>query len=320
MSFVKIFDNKGAIKRTQELNELLQQAKQSCREEEQILVIERIVSLILRSRPLCHQYQEQPLTGVYLKLYQKAHLYLTNKVTSECRRSNSNITVTNEWLKNIQLEAFKKVLDDAQLKQLAINAQKQPRNSVLRSYALTELIKAIKVSQRLCRPHKGLFASNFYPVIYEEAVVQTMTYICTKIDNYDPQRGQGKFMNWVNFRLDKNVLMCRQEFSYSGIGEPIRLADAEIIPYRDQAPAMADLLYQCIENDSQGFFQKKCIPGNAQANFRAIALKRLSGKTWKEIAEELDSNISRLSAFYRRNCQKFQTILKQELENQISSF
>ena len=315
MSFVNIFDNKGIIKRTQEIEQLLGQVKRNCCEEEQTKIINHIATLILRSRPLCHRYKKQPLKGVYLKIYQKVHLCLTHKIFEEFCHPNSNFVVTNEWLKNIQLEVFQKVLNDARLKELAINAQQQPQNSLLRSHALTELVKAIKISQKLCHPHKGLFASNFYPLIYEEAVIQTLTYICTKIDNYDPNRGQGRFMNWVNFRLDRNVLMCRQQFNYSGIGEPIRLAETEIIPYRERGLTMADLLYQCIEKDTKGIFQRTSVSGNVQANFRAIALRRLSGKTWKEIAEELHSNVSVLSAFYRRNCQKFKTILKQELES-----
>jgi hypothetical protein len=316
MSLVNIFDNQGSIKREQNLEQLVQKIKQYYNEEEQEIVITKIVELVLRSRTLCRQYQGQPLSGIYQEIYDLVYALLVEKVTQKLQKINCNYAITYEWLAQLQLQVFRKVLDDNRLKQLALNAQKQPPNSSLRSYALTELVKAIKLSNRLCRPYRKLFSSQFYPLIYEEAVVQTMTYICTNIDRYDPQRGKEKFMSWVNFKLDKAVLMCRRQFDLSANYELFSLPDFEIISDRPKPLTKADLLYQYIEQDPKGVLQSTYITGNSQANFRAIALKRLSGKTWKEIAEELNSKIPVLSSFYQRSCKKFQSLLQQELDSQ----
>jgi hypothetical protein len=315
MSFVNIFDNKGSIKREQDLEQLLQKVEQYYHEEEQEVVIIEIVELILRSRTLCRQYQGQPLSGIYQEIYDQVYVLLVEKVTQKLQKFNCNYAITYEWFNQLQLQVFKRVLDDHRLKQLALSAQQQTPNSSLRSYALTELVKAIKLSNRLCRPHRKLFSSQFYPLIYEEAVVQTMAYICTNIDCYDPQRGKEKFMNWVNFKLDKAVLMCRRQFDLSANYELFSVPDFEIIPDRPKPLTTGDLLYQYIEQDPTGVLQITCITGNSQANFRAIALKRLSGKTWKEIAEELNSKVSVLSSFYQRSCKKFQSLLQRELDS-----
>ncbi|VEP15708.1 Sigma-70 region 4 type 2 [Hyella patelloides LEGE 07179] len=313
MSFVKIFDNQGGIKREQVLEKLLQKVEQYYSEEAKESLVIEIADLILRSRPLCRHYKGQPLTGVYQEIYHQVHCLLVDWITQKLQTSDFN-SITYEWLNQIQLQTFRIVLDDSRLKELALNAQNQIPNSSLRSYALTELVKAIKLSNQLCYPHRNLFSSKFYPLIYEEAVVQTMTYICTNIDRYDPQRGKGKFMSWVNFKLDKAVLICRRQFDLSYKYESCYLPDFDIIPDHPKTLTLGELLYQYLEKDPKGIFQKTFIIGNPQANFRAIALKRLSGKTWKEIARELKSKVSVLSAFYRRNCQKFQTLLQRELE------
>lgn len=314
MSLVNIFNNKGDARQELVLEKLLHNVGRYYNEEEREVIVIEIVNLILRSRTLCRQYQGRPLNGIYQEIYQQVYTFLVELVTQKLQKSNYNLALTYEGFNQLQLQAFRKVLDDTRLKQLALSAQKQPPNSSLRSYALEELVKAIKISNRLCYPHRSLFSNEFYSLIYEEAVVQTITYICTNIDRYDPQRGKGKFMNWVNFKLDKAVLMCRRQFDLSANYELSSLPDFDVIPDNPKTLTRGDLLYQYIERDPRKVLQTTYIVGNSQANFRAIALKRLSGKTWKEIAQELNSTVSVLSSFYRRSCQKFQFLLQQELD------
>lgn len=314
MSLVNIFDNKGDARQERVLEKLLHEVKQRYGEEERQAIVIKIVDLILRSRTLCRQYKGQPLNGIYQEIYHQVYTLLVDRVTQELQKSNRNLALTYEEFNQLQLQAFRKVLDDARLKELALSAQKQPLNSSLRSYALEELVKAIKISNRLCHPYRKLFSHEFYSLIYEEAVVQTITYVCTNIDGYDPQRGKGKFMNWVNFKLDKAVLMCRRQFDLSANYDLSSLPDFDVIPDKPKPLTKGDLLYQYIEKDPKKVLQTTYIVGNSRANFRAIALKRLSGKTWKEIAEELNSTVSVLSSFYRRSCKKFQIFLQQELD------
>ena len=313
MSFVNIFDSKGDVRRKQDIKKLLQSVKQSQVDAAKKSVAIELTDLVLRSRPLCRRYKNQPLAGIYREIYQQVKYILQNKIAQECCQKNFSDAIDEELLEQLQLQVFRQILDDTRLKALALHAQKQLPNSSLRSYALTELVKGIKISDRLCRPHKEAFKNEFYPLIYEEAVAQTMSYICTNIDKYDPKRGQGKFMSWVNFKLDKMVLSCRRQFDLSATYNSLSVPDFDLIPAPVNSRKLGDLLYQHIEQDVLGVFQKTFVIGNPQANFRAIALKRLSGKTWKEIARDLNSKIPVVSSFYKRNCQKFQPLLKKAL-------
>ncbi|MEO0409806.1 MAG: hypothetical protein AAF289_20890, partial [Cyanobacteria bacterium P01_A01_bin.135] len=176
--------------------------------------------------------------------------------------------------------------------------------SDLRRHALAQLVEAIRLSGRLARPHRTTFSPMFYDLLYEEAVNKTLAYVCRRIDNYDPQRGNAKFMNWVNFRLDRTILDCRREF-----GEPAALPtlkDLEAIPQPEEPTVSeADQVRQCLEADVDDSFKAAHVRHHPQANFRAIALARLDGQSWETIAAALSVKVPTLSSFYQRCCHKF---------------
>lgn len=91
---------------------------------------------------------------------------------------------------------------DAQLKELALLAQRHPHATKERRIALTQLINAIWQSGRLCRPYSGQFQLP-YEDIYDEAVQNLFFYICQEdnINKYDSERGE--VMAWVNMLLTK---------------------------------------------------------------------------------------------------------------------
>ncbi len=314
MSFSYIFDHENSKYREDKLRQLIQAA------EEQIVAkktqlftttLQDMVELILHSRPICRQYNGQPLFGVYLEIYQQAKSKLLEQTSQKIEQSN---LIDSQWLYLKQTQIFKLILDDATLKKLALVAKSAPANSGFRSYALRELVKAIQLSQRLIRMRYQYLTSEFDKLIYEEAVVETLAYVCTKIDLYDPERGNKRFMNWVNFKLEKTLLKCRQEFQNPQIIKISSILDLENIAHKQNSPALSDLIYQYIQEDSQNMFKSTFIKGNPQANFRKIALARLSGYTWKEISQELKLTIPTLNRFFQRNCQKFQDLFKKEFK------
>ena len=315
MSFSYIFDHENSKSREYKLQELLQAA------EEQIIAkktelftttLQEMVELILHSRPICRQYNGQPLWGVYLEIYEQAKSKLFEDITQKLEQLNS---INSQWLYLKQKQIFKLILDDTNLKKLALIAKSAPANSSFRSYALRELVKAIELSQRLIRIRQHGLPSQFDQLIYEEAVVETLAYVCTKIDLYDPERGNKRFMNWVNFKLEKTLIKCRQEFQNPHSIKISSLLDLENLSYKQNSPTLSDLLYQYIQQDSQNMFKSTFIKGKPQANFRQIALARLSGYTWKEISQELKLSIPTLSSFFQRNCEKFQDLFKKEFKN-----
>ncbi|MDJ0531671.1 MAG: hypothetical protein QNJ70_04100 [Xenococcaceae cyanobacterium MO_207.B15] len=312
-----IFDHEHSNFRQEKLKQLLQQAKKQAKLEQQEnfhITVEEIVDLVLCSRPICRLYNGQPLFGIYLEIYDQVRGELLPTITKQIEQSNQ-LPQTHQWLYFLQASAFQSVLYDANLKKLALAAQSTPPNSGLRSYALRELVKAIKLSQKLIRIRQQESSSQFEKLIYEEAVTETLAYICTKIELYDSERGNKKFMNWVNFKLEKTLIQCRNQYSNPSTRELYSGSDLENIVHQKNTPNLSELLYQYIEQDSNNMFKSVFIKGNPQANFQQIALARLSGHSWKEIAQELKLSVSSLSSFFQRNCRKFKPLFEKEFKS-----
>ncbi|HHP7230997.1 MAG TPA: hypothetical protein ACFCUY_09075 [Xenococcaceae cyanobacterium] len=312
-----IFDHENSNYRQQKLQQLLQQAyqqNQNWQLESLSIPLQEIVELVLRSRPICRQYNGQMLSGIYLEIYQEVQAKLLKSIAIKIQQFNS-LPSTLQWLYTLQYQAFRITLDDLKLKKLALAAQQTLPNSGLRSHALQELIKAIKLSQRLIKLRYQGLPTQFDKLVYEEAVTETLVYVCTKIELYDPERGNKKFMNWVNFQLEKNLIKCRQQFRIPHTIEIPFWSDWENFVHQPNQPNLSDLLYKYIEQDENNIFKSVFIKNHPQANFRQIALGRLSGHTWQEIAQELKISIPTLSSFFQRNCQKFKALFEKEFKS-----
>lgn len=291
----------------QQLEQLVTEAKQpSLQSEEREKVLSKLVDEILRSRKIC-RYVSQPLSGIYLEIYQLLQRQLKSDLEQSLEQYKPSKTSVREWANELRKKVFREVLNDTQLKKIALEAQQHPHNSKLRQQALTELVNAIILSGRLCHPHRWITPNDFYELIYEEAVNQTLVYVCQKLDNYDPQRGQEhKFTNWVNFRLDKIMLGCYTKFKQQLTPELLTLADLDnIIQVEEKPISSSELLRQCLEDDTNNIFKNEYIRNCPKANFRDIALATFSGKSWEEISQEMDVKISTLSSFFQRSCKKF---------------
>lgn len=291
----------------EQLEQLVTEAKQySLQSKEGQKVLSKLVEEILRSRKIC-RYVSQPLSGIYLETYQLLQQQLKNDLEQSLAQNNPPKTNVRKWANELRKNVFREVLNDTQLKKIALEAQQQPHNSKLRQQALTELVNAIVLSNRLCHPHRWITPNDFYELIYEEAVNQTLVYVCQKLDNYDPTRGrEHKFTNWVNFRLDKIMLGCYAKFKQQLTPELLTLADLDNIIQIEETPISSEeLLRKCLEEDTNNIFKNEYIRNCPKANFRDIALATLSGKSWEEISQEMDVKISTLSSFFQRSCKKF---------------
>ncbi len=300
--------------REQKLKKLLQKLYQpNLSPLERDCLVNQIVTLVLSTRNFCRKYQGQDLFGIYQEIYTLAKSQLAKDIISDNSRAPLSELGTVVWQREVTIQTLRKILDDHKLKQLALAVQSYPPNSELRSYALKELIRGIKISGKLCSPYKDRFSPKIYQAIYEEAMMETFMYICTKIDNYDPERGNKKFMNWVNFKLEKSFLICCEQLKISQELQFFELSDLEKIPTPISSPSLAESLVDYIKKDPEKLFSQAYVKGRPDANFRTIALGRISGQTWQEIAQQLGISVSTLSSFYRRSCQDFKTILEQKL-------
>lgn len=284
--------------------------------EEQQIVLAHLIDEMLRVRPICRPLKGQFVFDIQKEIYEQVRQQLLQEVSQELNSYNPQQTSARMWASTLRDRAFNQVLNDAKLKQLALEAQSHSPDSKLRRYAMRELIEAIKLSGKLCRPHRQKFAPDFYELLYEEAVIETLIYVCQNIDKYDPQRGkEQKFMTWVNFRLDKLVIECRRKFSNFNVKELPSLNDLEKIPQPQESPCLSEKVRQYIEEDPEHLFRQTHIRNRPDANFRAIASARFLGKSWEEIASQLGIAVPTLSSFFQRCCRKFASKFKQELQN-----
>lgn len=295
--------------------ELLIQAARSPAEAGQQAELMRLAEEILRSRRVGRPPRGRSLFGVHQEIYERAKQQLLTNLERELHQYSSQQMTARNWANSMRDRVFLQILDDAQLKRLAIEAQRHPPQTELRQHTLTQLVEAIRLSGQLARPHQFKFSAQFYSLIYEEAVNRTLTYVCRSIDRYDPDRGQNKkFMNWVNFRLDRNILECRQEFNEMNIQELPALTDLEMLPQPEKSASIAEDLREYIEQDIDQVLRNAHIKNRPEANFRAIALARfIDEKSWAEISSELGIAIPTLSSFFQRRCQKFSPLFEQYL-------
>ncbi|MBD2088583.1 sigma-70 region 4 domain-containing protein [Microcoleus sp. FACHB-1515] len=212
-------------------------------------------------------------------------------------------------------------LDD-RLKHLAMEAQQHPPKSQARQRALSRLLNAVSRSKRLSRPRRNQF-QEFYEEIYAEAVQRLFAYVCEKIDSYSPDRGE--VLQWMNFLLN-------QRFFIEASREILPVVHQGVDPRRIQRvtiddldrnnpsevnpqliPSLSQEVAACLEDDPEGLFQAACVANSPNANFQVLALRRMAGYSWQEIASELNMNAQTLSSFYQRSLTKFTPKFKEYL-------
>lgn len=201
---------------------------------------------------------------------------------------------------------------DAYLKELVFQAKQYPQASKERREALTRLINAIWMSGKLIYPTYEKYKSN-YKDIYDEGVQNLFLYICQNdnISKYDPERAE--VLTWVN------MLLTRRFFPEAvprviGNENEISLDKSyiESIP-SSEAESLPEQVMQFIENDPERVFVKESIRGHPEANFQAIAKRRYSGMSWKDISKEWGIGISSLHLFFQRCVKKFTPMLREHL-------
>ena len=205
---------------------------------------------------------------------------------------------------------------DEQLKQLAKSTQHHPRLTQGRQLALRKLLNGILQSGRLCRPQRGQF-SGVYEDIYDEARQELLLYICQNIDKYDSERGS--VMAWANVLLERRFF---KEAIPKTLGNPgiqkMTLADLDNFAVPESPPVLNEILTEYIESDPEKLFQKEHIENHPEANFQALARRRILGDSWKQISAELGMKIPTLSSFYYRCLNKFSANLKEYYLNNIA--
>jgi hypothetical protein len=87
--------------------------------------------------------------------------------------------------------------------------------------------------------------------------------------------------------------------------------DAKIVHQNPQL-SLSDRIYQDLAEDSDNLFKNICLHDNLEANFQAIALSKLSGKSLTEIAAEFNLDVEKLSNFFQDCCCYYANVFEQE--------
>ncbi|MEL6580830.1 MAG: hypothetical protein AAFQ14_13855 [Cyanobacteria bacterium J06621_12] len=318
--------NKFEEEKHQLIKELAQKLLPLSSDSHKPSAIHQIVAIILRSRPLCRRFNGTPLTGVYQEIYLRVKEQLTKHLERQVEVAKNREKlgekpkldqVTVPYLAELQNNIFRRLIDDYYLKKMGLAAQNFPANSELRTYALTELIRAIKFSGRLCKPHRKKFSAELYRNLYEEAVTETLCYVCLNIDSYDPERGNKKFMNWVNFKLDKSLLKCYEKYNSYARFEIPSSQNLEQIVQPEKNSDLTQKLREYLLSNPNEIFTKPHIRNRPDANFSRVALEKFSGQSWEEISQQLDIPVPTLSSFYNRWCRRFAPLLNTELKQYL---
>jgi hypothetical protein len=88
--------------------------------------------------------------------------------------------------------------------------------------------------------------------------------------------------------------------------------DVDIVDRQSQS-FLSDRIYQYLKEDPDNILKNICLDNNLQANFRAISLAKLSGKSWAEIEAEFNVDMAKLSVFFQDCCCYYADLLEHKL-------
>lgn len=180
----------------------VQQYQYNTEERQEALI--KLVKQILHSRPICRPPKGQCLSGIYLDIFQAVQQQLQLCVDQTIESYNPRHTAVRDWANGLRDSAFQRVLDNHSLTRLALEAQQHKPQTQQWQYALRELLNAVRLSGKLL--HQRQFSAD----VYEDAVTRTLLWVCQNLNAYNPDKG--KFMAWVNYRLDMIAREIQQEY------------------------------------------------------------------------------------------------------------
>lgn len=202
---------------------------------------------------------------------------------------------------------------EEELRELAIAAQSHPPQSPKRQFLLNQLVEKIWHSGQLCCPYQGRFPPELYEEIHDEAGQQLWIYICTKIERFDPNRAS--VLAWVNYLFKKRFF---PEVMKEIIARETATVTENSLANLEENPLLSELLREIIIEDPDNSFKTTHVKGEPRANWQFISIAKLEGKTWKEIALEVERPLNTVREWYIRNTPAMAEKIKHYLNNRSS--
>ena len=203
---------------------------------------------------------------------------------------------------------------EERLLELAIAAQGQPPRSPQRQRTLNQLVEEIWHSGQLCYPYQGRFPPELYQEIYEEAGQQLWIYICSNLDRFDPNRAS--VLGWVNYLFKKRFFPEVMEDIVNSATNP--LMDENSWGESEEDPLLSELVREIIIEDPDNIFKNTHLRGEPRANWQFISIAKFEGKTWQEIALQVERALNTVREWYIRNTPAMAEKIKQYLNNRSS--
>lgn len=304
--------------------------------QEKQQVIAELAEAITRSHRFCRPSKLFPI--VVQKISLDLHKQVLHDISQNIDSYNPQRIPIREWANSLRDQGLKTILsdNDSIINQIAQEAKNAAPDSSQRRLALNLLVEAIQIADKFGRP-QGLFSfpPGLYEYIYNEAIQETVLYICQNIDKYDPSRGD--LMGWVNFLLPRRFSDVRDKYMKQGITKSPKIVrnktddqqsglkivfldnaeNLEIFWQKEKAVSKSQQLRDFLESDPDSLFRNAHITGRPDVNFQVVALEKVWGdKTWKSLADkwQIDS-IQTLSSFFNRCLKKFRHLFLEYLED-----
>ena len=211
---------------------------------------------------------------------------------------------------------------DLALNALIAEACQYPIGTVQRQRLLTQIISQIQKSGKIWKG--GAIGDEHAIDDYHEALQQTWLYLCRNLNAYDPS--QASVTTWLNHYLKYRLLNIRQQRQQERLrsqppsppsthcSEQDWIDPIDRIPSPPPPSTLLEDLTQWIHANATTL-QSKHVQHRRDINCYILILHRLPPETaWHELAQSLNTSISTLSNFYRRECLPR---LRQFLESQL---
>jgi hypothetical protein len=212
---------------------------------------------------------------------------------------------------------------EQQLQQQVKEIQQYSVQSSERKLLLNRLVNDICRSGKLGHPQKTSWPFGLYADLYNEALQRTLLDICQKVDHYNPEH---PVMAWVNFRLSCEFINVVNDYRKQGLtqlpkaGEssPVvslpTLDDLTVSTAFEEDPTI-QLLQQFLQTDPDGLLQNRQLRERPEITFQSLAIaKFIEGKSWAELATNLEISAQTLSSFFNRQLKDLIPYLKNYLE------
>lgn len=321
------------LKQLKQLIDRVQQHPTHSQEKQQ--AIAELAEAITRSHRFCRPSELFPIVVQTISL--DLHNQVLHDISQNIDSYNPQRITIREWANSLRDQALKTILsdNDSIINQIAQEAKNAAPDSSQRRLALNLLVEAIQIADKFGRP-KGPFSfpPSLYEYIYNEAIQETLLYICQNIDKYDPSRD---LMGWANFLLPRRFSDVRDKYMKQGIthspgivrnrtddhGSGLKIVfldnaeNLEIFWQKEEAVSKSQQLRDFLESDPDSSFRNAHIRGRPDVNFQVVALEKVWGdKTWKYLADkwQIDS-IQTLSSFFNRCLRLFRPLFLEYLED-----